>query len=272
MRKKKIKKLIIKKSIATYYRMLAIFMLIFVIISSYSAFYFFSQSINAKNFYENKNARLIKVKGRTNNNIFSNLNKEDLEQIQIILNESGKDYKLSSIFKISSGILNANDDKGVIIYGIDNTFTDMMNNEFLLQDDVLYSDLDTDKIQLIIPNIEFTSNGDIISNSYKEVTYEIENNSNLLKDKAVKNFFSARTENLPIIFSSQKTFLDILKIMFDNKKGITYSDEEIYDFIDVAEVFIYVYDIHNIDSVVDNLESNNFYVIYAFGSFERDCK
>ncbi|NRS83680.1 hypothetical protein BD780_000905 [Clostridium tetanomorphum] len=192
-----------------------------------------------------------------------------MEQINAILKECKEDYKVSSIFKLSSGIINAKNEKGIIIYALDDNFSYITNNDFLLRDDVLYSDLAMNEIPLIIPNIEFTSNGDVISKTYSEKTYEVKSSKNLIKNKIIESFFFTSAGNLPIMFSNQKTFLKILNLMFNNKSSIDLSSKEIYDFIDVEKTFVYIENIYNIDSVVNKLKNSNFSITYAFDSFEN---
>ncbi|UPK44967.1 hypothetical protein [Paenibacillus pabuli] len=250
--------------------MISIFSLIFIIISSYLFFYIFNQSSNTKNFYDNKNAHLIRIEGKLNNNTLGKLDREDTERIEGILKNSGEGYKISTIFKLSSGIINASDNKGVIIYGLDEVFPEMFNDHFQMKNNILYSDIESDELKLIIPNIHFTKQGDITSNSFDEKIFKLNNIYDLVEQSSMDYFFSRKVNDLPMIFASQATFSDILNVMFkgDSNRGNSQS-RSIYDFIDVEEVLLYINNIHSLNGLVDQLRNEEFHVTYAFDSFEN---
>lgn len=268
MKYNKIKNLMIKKSFKTYFRMIMIFFFIFVVISAYLYFYIFNQSTNNKNFYDNKSAHVIRIQGKINDDVYSKLKKEDLEQIQDILKKHQGEYEISSIFKLSSGVINAANDQGVIIYGLDNQFSYMINNKFNLKDNILYSDTGSDVMKLIVPTISFTSNGDIISNSSKEIIYKIGNMDNLSGNDIVDSLILKNMGQLPILFTTQKTFLNILNVMFTHNDREGNSNKQIYDFMDIEEIFIYIDDLYSLSAVVKQLKDSNFYVTSAFDSLE----
>lgn len=268
MKYNKVKNLMIKKSFKTYFRMIMIFFFIFVVISAYLYFYIFNQSTNNKNFYDNKSAHVIRIQGKINDDVYSKLKKEDLEQIQDILKKHQGEYEISSIFKLSSGVINAANDQGVIIYGLDNQFSYMINNKFNLKDNILYSDTGSDVMKLIVPTISFTSNGDIISNSSKEIIYKIGNMDNLSGNDIVDSLILKNMGQLPILFTTQKTFLNILNVMFTHNDREGNSNKQIYDFMDIEEIFIYIDDLYSLSAVVKQLKDSNFYVTSAFDSLE----
>ncbi|SEB26029.1 MULTISPECIES: ABC transporter permease [unclassified Paenibacillus] len=268
-----IHKYIIKKSKKTYYRMVVIVSLIFIIISSYAFFYMFNQLANKENFYNNTNAHLIRIEGKMSNNILGKLSSEDVEQTEYMLRDRGERYKLSKIFKLSSGIMNASDNKGMILYGLDETFSNMLNQHFEMKDNVLYSETGLGELSIIIPHIQFTEQGDIQSNSFDEKTFQLKNIYDAVDKSNMAYFFSRKVNDLPMVFATQDTLVDILNIMFkDNMKetdnGELHSYNSIYDFIDVEEVLIYIDDIQSLGELVEQFRSSDFLVSYAFDSFE----
>lgn len=258
MKRSKIVNLIIKKSAKTYSRMIAIFFLIFVVISSYLYFYVFNQSANNKNFYDNNSAHVIRVHGK--------LTKEDIAQIESILEKSGEDYKISSIYKMASGILNAADDHGIVIYGLDKNFSYMSNEQFQMIDDHLYSELDIEEMTLLVPIIEISEDDSHINvSSSKKFTYPVESVEFFGKNLIIDYYLSIKFDGLPVLFTTQKTFLDILKVVFDENEG---NDKAIDDYIEIEESFIYIADLHSLNSVVDELRANSYFSTSAFDSFK----
>ncbi|PYE47334.1 hypothetical protein HUB98_19610 [Paenibacillus barcinonensis] len=269
MNPSQIYKHIIQKSKKTYYRMILIMSLILLIISSYSFFYMFNQSSNNDNFYNNSNAHIIRIEGKMNNNTLNKLNHEDVEQIKDVLNERGQSYKLSQIFKLSSGIMDASDNKGMILYGLDDNFPEMVNRPFQMKSDVLYSDTASKELKMIIPHIQFTEQGDVQSNSTEVKTYQIGNIYDMIDASDMTYFFSRKIHDLPMMFTSQVTLEGILDIMFmDKKKGDHVEETSIYKYIDVEEVLLYVDDIGALGDLVGQYRESNFLVSYAFDSFE----
>lgn len=259
----------IKKSLKTNIRMIVIFFLIFAVISSYLYFYIFNYSSNRTNFYENKSIHLIRIQGKTVNNVYKKMTKTNIEEIENILQRSREEYKLSPVFKLSSGIINADNDQGVVIYGIDETFTSMINDSFVMNDDILYSIEDIDKINLIVPHIEITSEGDIKSNTSEELTYAVKQvNKNLQEDSVLKSYFFSQTNNLPILFATDRTFRSILGTMF-NDPDINSINKSIYDYMDAEEIILFIQNIHFMDSFANQLKANQFYITYAFDSFKN---
>nr|WP_154984929.1 hypothetical protein [Paenibacillus xylanexedens] len=269
MNPSQIYKHIIQKSKKTYYRMTIIMSLILIIISSYSFFYMFNQSSNNENFYNNSNAHIIRIEGKLNNNTLNKLTYKDVEQIKRVVNERGQSYKLSQIFKLSSGIMDATNNKGMILYGLDDMFPKMVNQPFQMKSNVLYSDTGSKELKMIIPHIQFTEQGDVQSNSTDENTYPIENIYDLFDTSDMTYFFSRKIHDLPMMFTSQATLEGILDIMFmDKKKGDHAEETSIYKYIDVEEVLLYVDDIASLGDLVGQYRDSNFLVSYAFDSFE----
>lgn len=270
MKYKQVNHLMIKKSAKTYYRMMIIFFFIFIVISSYMFFYVFNQSTNQRNFYENRSAHLVKAQGKTIDNVFSKLEKKDITQIQEILEESNVDYKISPVFKLSSGILNTENQEGVVIYGLDENFSSMMNQEFMMNDHILYTDLNLEQMKLTVPIIQFTDQGDIVSDSSNEITYKVENINHLMNDSMIDQFFSYRIAHLPILLTTQKTFLEIIDQMFEKHTDKANDNHEaIYDLIGIDEIYIYIDDLNDLNPVVDKLRSDHYSTTYAFDSFEN---
>jgi hypothetical protein len=273
MKSKSVGKIIIKKSIKTYRRMIIIFLLIFLVISAYLSFYVVSISNNNKNFYNNKNAHIIDIEGKTVNNVFCKLNQNDVDEINNILNKSKEDYKLSTIYKLSSGILNSTDQNGVILYGIDENFASTISEKFIFEDDVFYSDQDIKKMKLIIPQIVFTKDGNVISDSYCEKEFDVNNIESLVDNPLLKDFYSMNTYDMPVVIMTNHTFFDILKLMLYNEdEDVNKDQSNLYDYISIEKVYVYVDHISSLNSIVTNLDDSGFYIRYAFDSFENFSK
>ncbi|MGR6546652.1 hypothetical protein [Paenibacillus tundrae] len=278
MNPNQIHKFITQKSKKTYYRMIVIVSLILIVISSYLFFYMFNQSANKDNFYNNTNAHLIRIEGKLTNNALDKLKGEDVEQIESKLKELGVRHKTSKIYKLSSGIVSASDNKGMILYGLDEVFPNMLSQQFEMRNGTLYSEtgtgIGTEELKLIIPQIQFTEQGDITSSSYDERTFQLENINEIVNKSDMSYFFSRKITGLPMMFVTQETFINILNIMFSS--NMTENDSQkidpynsMYDFIDVEEVLLYIDDIQSLGSLVEQFRSSNYLVSYAFDSFEN---
>lgn len=251
----KVSNLILRKSIKLYWRLVILFLLVWIIILTYISFAIFNLSSHAENFYNNALAHIIEVKGCITDHKYKKLDNYNVEIIYDLLDKESIEYDSTPLCKIANGILIESSQEGIALYGICKSNSNILKN-YDNNSNVLYSNLPIEKIKLIIPEINVDTEGNFFSNSCNTYEYEIENLDNeLIEDLIINN-----QDDMIAFFADQKTFSDIVTIM--------YKEENRLDLTKLEELIIYVNNINDISSTKLMLEENGYFVSYAFSTFE----
>ena len=247
----RISNLILKKSKKSFFRISITFSLVWIIILSYIFFCVFYSFSNIQNFYKNDMAHVIEVKGRVEKSKYEKLVVDDLTYIYNLLKSNEIEYNSIPICKIASGIIDEETQKGIILYGIMEDGMLGVNDEH----NALFSNIEREKIRLIIPKISIDLMGNISSSQFNVSEFKIEPIDSFIIENIIRN----NQMNIDTFFCNKSTYTYIVENMYNNALKET----------EFEELVIYITNLNNVTTVKMMLEKNSYFVSYAFNAFEE---
>ena len=269
-----VSKMIVKKS-NTYLKVsLFIFELILIAFSTVFLVSMKERIHDEKNFDNNIRVHTIAIHSKMLKDYTVNvLTASDVEEIKKILERSGfqeRDYRLSPVYGITTGIIDYDSSEPYVIYGIPSD-SYWLNDNQQMQDEVLYmKHSGIGNINLLVSLLN-EEEGGMSTNEAKNYSMKTDQ----LKSSAL-TLYDDKHQGLRYAYVNGSTFCEL----FSTVNQITVTEEEISsnmmsDYNVIDKLFLYIDDLYKVEDTARLLEDSSYQVsctLDAFDSFGHSMK
>jgi len=269
-----VSKMIVKKS-NTYLKVsLFIFELILIAFSTVFLVSMKERIHDEKNFDDNIRVHTIAIHSKMERDYTVNaLTINDMADIKEILERTGykdRDYRLSPVYGITTGIIDFDSSDAYVIYGIPSD-SYWLNDNQQMQDDILYMKNTQAKNINLFVSILKEEEGGLSTDEAKTYTMKTDQ----LKSSALA-LYDDRHQGLRYAYVNGSTFCKLLSTV--NQISVTEEDlssSQMSNYKVVDKIFLYVNDLYKVEDTARLLEQSSYQVsctLDAFDSFGDSMK
>lgn len=217
-----------------------------------------------ENFVNNNNTHVVEITGRYRDNELLTASNDFIDEIRTELDKNGYagKYDIFAVYQFKFGIDTLQTDEPVFIFGIDSVGEQYLLKDGSMEDGILYteSNVDTSEYTLLVPEVTVNEDG---VNIGEESEYTLK-----LAHASFNHMFDIYDAlNINPYFVSFNTCNKIFHYCYGENISET-SLEKIKNVQPIYKVFVYAYDIKDVENIARKINHIDYLTNFVFQSFE----